>query len=45
MQAIIKTINAENISSQALNARDKQALIHQITILAIVNGAIKELAE
>ena len=45
MQAIIKTINAVNISSQALNARDKQALIHQITILAIVDGAIKELAE
>ena len=45
MQATIKTNNAENISNQALNARDKQALIHQITILAIVNGAIKELAE
>ena len=45
MQAIIKTANAQNISNQALNARDKQALIHQVTILAIVDGAIKELAE
>ena len=45
MQAIIKTINAQNISNQALNVRDKQALIHQITILAIVDGAIKELAQ
>ena len=45
MQAIIKTANAQNISNQVLNARDKQALIQQITILAIVNGAIKELAE
>ena len=45
MQAIIKTANARNISNQAFNARDKQALIQQITILAIVDGAIKELAE
>ena len=45
MQAIIRIANAQNISNQALNARDKQALIHQITILAIVDGAIKELAE
>ena len=45
MQAIIKIANAQNISNQALNVRDKQALIHQITILAIVNGAIKELAQ
>ena len=45
MQAIIKTANVRNISNQALNARNKQALIHQITILAIVDGAIKELAE
>lgn len=45
MQAIIKTANAENISNQALNARDKQALIHQTTVLAIADGAIKELAE
>ena len=45
MQAIIKTANAKNISNQALNARDKQALIHQITVLAIVDGTIKELAQ
>ena len=45
MKAIIKTANARNISNQALNARDKQALIQQITILAIVDGAIRELAE
>ena len=45
MQAIIKTANAQNISNQALNARDKQALIQQITILAIVDGAIKELTQ
>ena len=45
MQAIIKTANAQNISNQALNARDRQALIQQITILAIVDGAIKELAQ
>ena len=38
MKAIIKTANAQNISNQALNARDKQALIQQITILAIVSG-------
>ena len=45
MQAIIKSANAQNISNQAFNARDKQALIHQVTILAIVDGAIEELAE
>ena len=45
MQAIIKTANAENISNQALNVQYNQALIHQITILAIVDGAIWELAE
>lgn len=45
MQAIIKIANAQNISNQALNARDKQARIHQITILAIVDGAIKELVK
>ena len=43
MQAIIKIANAQNISNQALNARKKQALVHQITILAIIDGAIKEL--
>ena len=45
MQATIKTVNAKNISNQALNARKKQALVHQITILAIVDGVIKELAQ
>ena len=45
MQAIIKTANVRNISNQAFNARDKQALVHQITILAIVDGAIKELVQ
>ena len=45
MKAIIKTAKAQKISNQALNARDKQAIIHQVTILAIVDGAIKELAE
>ena len=45
MKAIIKTANARNISNQALNARDKQAFIQQITVLAIVDGAIRELAE
>ena len=45
MQAIIKSANARNISNQALNARDKQAFIQQITVLAIVDGAIRELAE
>ena len=45
MKAIIKNANVRNISNQALNAREKQALIHQITILAIADGAIWELAE
>lgn len=45
MQAIIKTAHAENISNQALNARDKQALIHQYTVLGIIDGEIRSLAE
>lgn len=45
MQAIIKTPHAENISSQARNARDKQALIHQYTVLGIIDGEIRSLAE
>ena len=45
MEAIIKIAHAENISNQALNARDKQALIHQYTVLGIVDGEIKSLVE
>lgn len=45
MKAIIKIAHAENISNQAFNARDKQALIHQYTVLGIVDGEIKSLAE
>lgn len=45
MQAIIKTAHAENISNQARNARDKQALIHQYTVLGIIDGEIKSLVE
>ena len=45
MQAIIKIAHAENISNQALNARDKQALIHQYTVLGIVDNEIRSLAE
>lgn len=45
MQAIIKTPHSENISNQARNARDKQALIHQYTVLGIIDGEIKSLAE
>jgi len=45
MKAIIKTAHAENISNQARNARDKQALIHQYTVLGIVDGEIKSLVE
>ena len=45
MKAIIKTAHAENISNQALNARDKQALIHQYTVLGIIDGEIRSLVE
>lgn len=45
MKAIIKTAHAENISNQALNARDKQSLIHQYTVLGIVDGEIRSLVE
>ena len=45
MKAIIKTAHSKNISNQALNARDKQALIHQYTVLGIVDGEIRSLAE
>ena len=45
MKAIIKTPHAENISNQALNARDKQALIHQYTVLGIIDDEIKSLVE
>ena len=45
MKAIIKTAHAENISNQALNARDKQALIHQYAVLGIVDGEIRSLVE
>ena len=45
MQATIKNANIRNISDQAFNARDNQALIRQTTFLAIADGAIKELAE
>lgn len=45
MQAIIKTAHVENISNQARNARDKQALIHQYTVLGIISGEIKSLVE
>ena len=45
MQAIIKTPHVENISNQARNVRDKQALIHQYTVLGIIDGEIRSLAE
>ena len=45
MKAIIKIAHAENISNQALNARDKQALIHQYTVLGIVDNEIRSLVE
>lgn len=45
MKAIIKTPHAENISNQALNARDKQSLIHQYAVLGIVDGEIRSLVE
>ena len=45
MKAIIKIAHAENISNQARNARDKQALIHQYTVLGIIDGEIRSLVE
>ncbi len=45
MQAIIKTPHVENISNQARNARNKQALIHQYTVLGIIDGEIRSLVE
>lgn len=45
MQAIIKIPHAENISNKAFNARDTQALIHQYTVLGIIDGEIRPLVE